>query len=89
VWEAEPTRSKLKGKGKTNVDDKLVDEVWSEEMAILKAKRAAIQAMIDRLGGWVFIVVVLHLFSCFFVPALYYVFLCQYTVNVVDSCFVT
>jgi hypothetical protein len=49
VREAEPTQSKLKGKGKVKVDDKLVSEVWREELEILKAKRAAIQAMIDQL----------------------------------------
>jgi hypothetical protein len=51
VKEAEPTWSKLKKKGKAKVDDKLFDKVWSEELGILKAKKAAIQAMIDQLEG--------------------------------------
>jgi hypothetical protein len=51
VWEAKSTQSKSKGKGKVNIDDKLVDEAWSEELGILKAKRAAIQAMINQLEG--------------------------------------
>jgi hypothetical protein len=51
VWEAELTWSKLKGKGKEKVDDKLFDEAWSEELGILKAKKVAIQAMIDQLEG--------------------------------------
>jgi hypothetical protein len=51
VKEAEPTRSKSKGKGKAEVDDGLFDEVWNEELAKLKAKKAAIQAMIDRMEG--------------------------------------
>jgi hypothetical protein len=49
--EAKPVRSKSKGKGKAKVDDGLFDEVWNEELAKLKAKRAAIQAMIDRMEG--------------------------------------
>jgi hypothetical protein len=48
---AEPTRSKSKGKGKANFDDGLFDEAWNEELAKLKAKKAAIQAMIDRMEG--------------------------------------
>jgi hypothetical protein len=51
VKEAEPTWSKSKGKGKSKVDDGLFDEVWHEELAKLKAKKAAIQAMIDRMEG--------------------------------------
>jgi hypothetical protein len=47
VKEAEPTRSKLKGKEKVKVDDGLFNEAWNEELAKLKAKKAAIQAMID------------------------------------------
>jgi hypothetical protein len=49
--EAEPVRSKSKGKGKTKVDDRLFNEVWNEELAKLKAKRVAIQAMIDWMEG--------------------------------------
>jgi hypothetical protein len=49
--EAEPVRSKSKGKGKAKVDDRLFDEAWNEELVKLKAKRAAIQAMIDRMEG--------------------------------------
>jgi hypothetical protein len=49
--EAKPTRSKSKGKGEAKVDDGLFDEVWNEELAKLKAKKAAIQAMIDRMEG--------------------------------------
>jgi hypothetical protein len=49
--EAGLTQSKSKGKGKVNVDDRLFDEAWNEELAKLKAKRAAIQAMIDRMKG--------------------------------------
>jgi hypothetical protein len=48
---AEPTRSKSKGKGKAKVDDGLFDEAWNEELAKLKAKKAAIQAMIDWMEG--------------------------------------
>jgi hypothetical protein len=49
--EAEPTRSKSKGKGKAKVNDGLFNEAWNEELAKLKAKKAAIQAMIDRMEG--------------------------------------
>jgi hypothetical protein len=49
--EAELTWSKSKGKGKVKVDNELFDEAWSEELGKLKAKRAAIQAMIDQLEG--------------------------------------
>jgi hypothetical protein len=49
--EAEPVRSKLKGKGKVKVDNRLFDEVWNEELAKLKAKKVAIQAMIDQMEG--------------------------------------
>jgi hypothetical protein len=49
VKEAKLTQSKLKGKGKGKADDKLVDEAWRDELEILKAKRMAIQAMIDQL----------------------------------------
>jgi hypothetical protein len=45
--EAELTRSKAKGKGKAKVDDGLFDEAWNEELAKLKAKKAAVQAIID------------------------------------------
>jgi hypothetical protein len=48
---AEPTRSKLKGKGKAKVDDGLFDEAWNEELTKLKAKKAAIQVMINRMEG--------------------------------------
>jgi hypothetical protein len=51
VKEAEPTRSKSKGKGKVKVNDGLFDEAWNEELAKLKAKEAAIQAIIDRMEG--------------------------------------
>jgi hypothetical protein len=51
VKEAEPMQSKLKGKGKVKVDDGMFDEAWNEELAKLKAKKAAIQAMIDRMEG--------------------------------------
>jgi hypothetical protein len=51
VKEAEPTRSKSKGKGKAKVNDGLFDKVWNEELAKLKAKKAAIQDMIDRMEG--------------------------------------
>jgi hypothetical protein len=49
--EAGPSRSKSKGKGKAKVNDGLFDEAWNEELAKLKAKKAAIQAMIDRMEG--------------------------------------
>jgi hypothetical protein len=51
VKEAELTRSKSKGKGKAKVNNSLFNEVWSEELAKLKAKRVAIQAIIDRMEG--------------------------------------
>jgi hypothetical protein len=51
VKEAEPTRSKSKGKAKAKVDDGLFDEAWNEELEKLKAKKAAIQAMIDQMEG--------------------------------------
>jgi hypothetical protein len=51
VEEAEPTRSKSKGKGKAKVNDGLFDEAWNEDLAKLKAKKAAIQAMIDWMEG--------------------------------------
>jgi hypothetical protein len=44
-------QSKLKGKGKVKVNDRLFDEAWNEELAKLKAKKAAIQTMIDRMEG--------------------------------------
>jgi hypothetical protein len=49
--EAKLTWSKLKGKGKAKVDDQLFNEAWSEDLGLLKAKRVAIQAMIDQLEG--------------------------------------
>jgi hypothetical protein len=49
--EAGLSRSKSKGKGKVKVDDGLFDEAWNEELAKLKAKKVAIQAMIDRMEG--------------------------------------
>jgi hypothetical protein len=49
--EAEPVQSKSKGKGKVKVNDGLFNEVWHEELAKLKAKRVAIQAMIDHMEG--------------------------------------
>jgi hypothetical protein len=49
--EAGPSWSKSKGKGKAKVDDKLFDEAWNKELAKLKAKKAAIQAMIDQMEG--------------------------------------
>jgi hypothetical protein len=51
VREAKPMRSKSKGKVKAKVNDTLFDEAWSEELGLLKAKRVAIQAMIDQLEG--------------------------------------
>jgi hypothetical protein len=51
VKEAEPTWSKSKGKGKAKVDDGMFDKAWNEELAKLKAKKAAIQAMIDHMEG--------------------------------------
>jgi hypothetical protein len=51
VKEAEPTRSKSKGKGKAKVNDGMFDEAWNEELAKLKAKKAAIQAMINHMEG--------------------------------------
>jgi hypothetical protein len=48
---AELTQFKSKGKGKAKVNDGLFDEAWDEELAKLKAKKAAIQAMIDRMEG--------------------------------------
>jgi hypothetical protein len=51
VKEAELTWSKSKGKGKAKVNDGLFDEAWNEELAKLKAKKAAIQAMIDCMEG--------------------------------------
>jgi hypothetical protein len=49
--EAELTQPKSKGKGKAKVDDGMFDEAWNEELAKLKAKKAAIQAMINRMEG--------------------------------------
>jgi hypothetical protein len=51
VKEAELTRSKSKGKGKAKVDDGLFDEAWNEELAKLRVKKVAIQAMIDHMEG--------------------------------------
>jgi hypothetical protein len=51
VKEAKPTWSKSKGKGKAKVDDGMFDEAWNKELARLKAKKVAIQAMIDRMEG--------------------------------------
>jgi hypothetical protein len=48
---AKPTQSKSKGKGKAKVDDGLFDKAWNKELAKLKAKKAAIQAMIDQMEG--------------------------------------
>jgi hypothetical protein len=50
VWEAEPTWSKSKVKGKAKVDD-LCKEAQREELKRLKAKRAIIQEIIDNLEG--------------------------------------
>jgi hypothetical protein len=44
-------RPKSKGKAKAKIDDGMFDEVWNEELAKLKAKKVAIQAMIDRMEG--------------------------------------
>jgi hypothetical protein len=49
--EAKQVRSKSKGKGKAKVNNSLFDEAWNEELAKLKAKMAAIQAMIDQMKG--------------------------------------
>jgi hypothetical protein len=51
VKETQPTWSKSKGKGKVKVDDGLFNEAWSEELAKLKAKRVAIQTMINQMEG--------------------------------------
>jgi hypothetical protein len=48
---AEPTQSKSKGKGKAKVDNGLFNEAWNEQLAKLKAKKAAIQVMIDQMEG--------------------------------------
>jgi hypothetical protein len=49
LWDITPVRSKSKGKGKAKVDDRLFDKAWNEELAKLKAKKVAIQAMIDQM----------------------------------------
>jgi hypothetical protein len=49
VKEAEPIRSKSKGKGKAMVVEEVREEVRREELERLIAKRAAIQEMIDNL----------------------------------------
>jgi hypothetical protein len=51
VKEAKLMWSKSRGKGKAIVNDGLFNEAWNEELAKLKAKKAAIQAMIDRMEG--------------------------------------
>jgi hypothetical protein len=51
VKEAKSMWSKSKGKAKGKADNTLVDEAWRDELEILKAKRMAIQAMIDWLEG--------------------------------------
>jgi hypothetical protein len=51
VKEAEPTQSKSKGKGKVMVVEEMCEEVQSEELERLIAKRVAIQEMIDKLQG--------------------------------------
>jgi hypothetical protein len=48
---AEPMWSKSKGKGKAKVDDGLFNKAWNEELAKLKAKKGAIQTMIDQMEG--------------------------------------
>jgi hypothetical protein len=42
VKEAEPTQSKLKGKGKAKVNDMMMEEVRIERLKKLKAERAII-----------------------------------------------
>jgi hypothetical protein len=56
VKEAKPARTKLKGKRKAKVDDKLLEEVWREKLEKLKAERAVIQEIIDQLESQGFII---------------------------------
>jgi hypothetical protein len=48
VKEAEPMRSKSKGKGKASVVEEACEELRREELERLLAKKAAIQEMIDN-----------------------------------------
>jgi hypothetical protein len=49
VKEAEPTRAKLKGKGKVKVDKEAMEEVWREKVERLKAKIAVNLEIIAQL----------------------------------------
>jgi hypothetical protein len=80
VQEAELTWSKSKGKVKVKVIKELCKEVQREELEKLKAKRVVIQDSGDdrQPRGVIFHHLFLCLFSCFFVTALYYVFLVDF-----------
>jgi hypothetical protein len=47
--EAEPVQSKLKGKGKTKVNDETKEEAGVEKVRKLKAEIAVLQDIIDQL----------------------------------------
>jgi hypothetical protein len=49
VFRLSPARTKLKGKGKVKVIDKVMEEAGRERLEKLKVERAVIQEMIDQL----------------------------------------
>jgi hypothetical protein len=49
MQEAGPTRSKSKGKGKANVDDKAKEEARVERLRKIKAEIAVLQDIVDSL----------------------------------------
>jgi hypothetical protein len=49
VREAEPLRSKSKGKGKSNLDDKSKEEAWVERLRKMKVEIAVLQDIVDQL----------------------------------------
>jgi hypothetical protein len=49
VREAEPVRSKSKGKGKSNLDDEAKEEVRVERLTKVKAEIAILQDIVDQL----------------------------------------
>jgi cell division protein FtsB len=55
VKEAEPARAKSKGKAKAKVVNEVIEEARRERLEKLRAKRAVIQNLIDKLESQVVI----------------------------------
>jgi hypothetical protein len=56
VREAKPLRSKSKGKGKSNFDDEVKEEVRVERLRKVNTEIAVLQDIVDQLESEVFIV---------------------------------